>query len=121
VPVATGQSLPELTLKIAGMHIGGGPNDAETKRPFMEAIEAGLDQMRDCYRKAEEPGKGGTYGVDLRVERAGGHPTVQGVRTTLKGESFRSCLESSFQGLSFGKPAKGPTVLSVSVKFSLGE
>lgn len=121
VTVATGQRLPELRLKITGMHIGGGPNDSETKRPFMDAIEAGFDQMRDCYRKTEEPGKGGTYGVDLRVDRVGGHPTVQAVRTAMKGDALRKCLESSFLGLSFGKPAKGPTVLSVSVNFSLGE
>jgi hypothetical protein len=115
------QSLPELTLKITGMHIGGGPNDSETKRPFMNAIESGFGAMQDCYRKSDEPTKGGTYGVDLRVERDGGHPTVQGVRTAMKGDALTSCLEKSFQNLTFGKPAKGATVLSVSVKFSLGE
>jgi hypothetical protein len=101
------------------MHIGGGPNDTLTKRPFIQAIEAGFDSMRACYRKAEIPTKGGTFGVDLRVERDGGKPSVQAVRTVMKGDELRQCLEGAFHGLSFGKPSKGPTVLSVSVHFSL--
>jgi hypothetical protein len=101
------------------MHIGGGPNDAETKRPFISAIETGFDRMRMCYQKAEEPTKGGTFGVDLRIERQGGHPKVQAVRTAMKGEALRACLEQAFLGLEFGKPLKGATVLSASVYFEL--
>ncbi|MGC4068951.1 MAG: hypothetical protein QM784_30760 [Polyangiaceae bacterium] len=112
------EALPELKIKLTGMHIGGGPNDALTKRPFIQAIEAGFDAMRACYRSAEVPTKGGTFGVDLRVEREGGNPSVQSVRTAMKGDELRQCLEGAFRGLSFGKPNK-PTVLSVSVHFSL--
>jgi hypothetical protein len=101
------------------MHIGGGPNDVETKRPFISVIEGGFERMRLCYQKAEEPGKGGTFGVDLRIEREGGHPTVQAVRTAMKGDELRRCLEGAFQSLEFGKPAKGATVLSASVHFEL--
>jgi hypothetical protein len=111
--------LPELKVKLTGMHIGGGPNDAETKRPFISAIETGFERMRVCYQKAEEPTKGGTFGVDLRIERQGGHPKVQAVRTAMKGEALRLCLEQAFLGLDFGKPAKGATVLSASVYFEL--
>jgi hypothetical protein len=112
-------SLPELKVKLSGMHIGGGPNDAETKKPFIDAIEAGFDAMRTCYRDADEPLKGGTYGVDLRVERTGGSPRVQSVRTAMKGDKMRSCLEQTFANLNFKKPAKGATVLSVSVRFTM--
>lgn len=113
------RSLPELKLKLSGLHIGGGPNDTLTKRPFIETLESGFDAMRACYGEAEEPAKGGTFGVDLRVERAGGHPTIQAVRTAMKGEKFKACLERAFNGLTFGRPPKGPTVLSASVRFAL--
>jgi hypothetical protein len=118
-PAATAEALPELKIKLSGMHIGGGPNDALTKRPFIQAVEAGFDAMRACYRKAEVPMNGGTFGVDLRVERDGGSPSVQAVRTAMKGDALRQCLEEAFRGLTFGKPSKGPTVLSVSIHFSL--
>lgn len=113
------KSLPELKLSLVGMHIGGGPNDAETKRPFIAAIEQGFDAMRTCYSRVAEPEKGGTFGVDLRVERAGGHPQLQAVRTVMKGDEFKACLEGVFRELEFVRPVKGPTVLSASVRFSL--
>lgn len=113
------RSLPELKLKLVGLHIGGGPNDAETKRPFIDALELGFDAMRACYVHASDPQKGGTFGVDLRVERQGGHPQLQAVRTAMRGEEFKSCLEQAFGQLDFDRPAKGPTVLSASVRFSL--
>lgn len=101
------------------MHIGGGPNDAATKRPFIEAVEHGFDAMRACYGQSEEPDKGGTFGVDLRVERSGGHPTLQATRTVMKGERLKTCLEHAFLQLEFGPPPKGPTVLSASIRFAL--
>ncbi len=113
------RGLPELKLQLSGLHIGGGPNDAETKRPFIETLERGFDTMRACYAQVEQPEKGGTFGVDLRVERAGGHPTLQAVRTIMKGDGFRSCVEEAFRALEFVRPAKGPTVLSASLRFTL--
>jgi hypothetical protein len=111
--------LPELKLQLSGLHIGGGPNDAVTKRPFIEVLESGFDAMRLCYAQVEQPEKGGTFSVDLRVERAGGHPTLQAVRTIMKGDRFRSCIEAAFRGLEFARPVKGQTVLSASVRFAL--
>jgi hypothetical protein len=115
---AVPQSLPELKVQLSGLHIGGGPNDAVTKRPFIEVLESGFEPMRACYSHVEEPGKGGTFGVDLRVERNGGHPTVQSVRTAIKGDKFRTCVEQAFLALNFARPKK-PTVLSASVRFTL--
>lgn len=112
------RSLPELKVSLVGMHIGGGPNDTETKRPFIEAIEKGYAGMRNCYSDVEDPSKGGTFGVDLRVDRSGGRPGVQAVRTVMKGERFKSCVRQVFEGLEFSRPSK-PTVLSASVRFSL--
>jgi hypothetical protein len=114
-------SLPELSLTLIGMHIGGGPNDEETKRPFVATITEGFEAMRACYRLAEQPEKGGTFGVDLRIESAGGSPAVQAVRTAMKGSELSSCLTQAFAQLRFGKPARGATVLSASVHFSLKE
>jgi hypothetical protein len=113
------RALPELTVKLVGLHIGGGPNDAATKRPFIETLESGFDAMRGCYPEAEEPEKGGTFGVDLHVGRAGGHPTLRAVRTAMKGDKLKICLERTFQQLEFRRPAKGPTVFSASVRFTL--
>lgn len=111
-------SLPELKLSLVGMHIGGGPNDAETKRPFIEAIEKGFTAMRSCYSEVEDPAKGGTFGVDLRVDRIGGRPSIQALRTVMKGERFKTCVQQAFEGLEFSRPSK-PTVLSASVQFIL--
>jgi hypothetical protein len=74
--------------------------------------------MQACYADAEEPAKGGTFGLDLRVNRSGGHPTVQAVRATMKGDKFKACVQRAFQGLEFSRPGR-PTVLSVSVRFVL--
>lgn len=112
------RGLPELKLHLSGLHIGGGPNDPATKRPFIETLERGFEPMRVCYAQVEQPEKGGTFGVDLRVERAGGHPTLQAVRTIMKGDGFKTCVEEAFRSLEFARPAK-PTVLSASVHFAL--
>lgn len=123
VPASTtpAQSLPELKIQLSGMHIGGGPNDEVTKRPFIQAIEASFDALRTCYKKAEDPARGGTFGVDLKIAHHGGKPELQQVRTALKGEGLRECLEAAFKEISFAAPPKGPTVVSVSVRFTLGE
>ena len=117
---AAGQSLPELKVQLAGMHIGGGPNDDVSKRPFVQAIEGSFEAMRVCYKKAEDPTHGGTFGVDLKIGHGGGKAELQQIRTALKGEGLRECLESAFKEISFGPPPKGPTIVSVSVRFSLG-
>ena len=119
----TGESpraLPELELQLSGLHIGGGPNDAVTKRPFVETLESGFEAMRACYPKIEQPEKGGTFGVDLRVERSGGHPSIESVRTAMRGDAFKACIEGAIRALDFGRPPQGTTtVLSASVRFSL--
>lgn len=118
---STESSLPELKVQLSGMHIGGGPNDEVNKRPFIHAIEGSFDAMRGCYKKAEDPARGGTFGVDLKIGRKGGLPDVQQVRTALKGDSLRTCLEQTFRGIQFSAPPKGPTIVSVSVRFSMSQ
>lgn len=115
-----GPPLPELKVHLAGMHIGGGPNDESSKRPLIRAIEDAYEPLRVCYRKAEDPEHGGTFGVDLKIAGKGGTAEIQQVRTALKGEKLRECLTGVFKGIQFAPPPKGPTIVSVSVRFSLG-
>jgi len=72
----SGSALPELKVHLAGMHIGGGPNDEVSKRPFIQAIEAAYDSLRACYKKAEDPTQSGTFGVDLKIAARGGTPEL---------------------------------------------
>lgn len=115
-----GSALPELKVHLSGMHIGGGPNDDVSKRPFIQAIEASYDSLRACYKKAEDPTQSGTFGVDLKIAARGGTPELQQVRTALKGESLRECIGTVFKGIEFAPPPKGRTIVSVSVRFSMG-
>jgi len=113
-------ALPELKVHLSGMHIGGGPNDDVSKRPFIQAIESAYDSLRACYKKAEDPSQGGTFGADLKIAARGGTPELQQVRTALKGESLRECIGTVFKGIEFAPPPKGRTIVSVSVRFSMG-
>jgi hypothetical protein len=100
------------------MHIGGGPNDAESKGPWLGAIEAGSVDLLSCYVLVQKPEQGGSYGVDLYVGRQGGAPEVRGSRQKLGGEPFDACMRGAFSSLQFRAPEK-PTVLSYSLIFEL--
>ncbi len=113
--------LPELKVENIGLHIGGGPNDAETKAPFLSAVAERFPAFLDCYRKNEDPAQGGRFGVDLHIARGGGHPRVEQPRTSLRGPDFRACLTRVFESVEFKKPKQGPTTLSYSLRFVLVE
>ena len=118
-PPAGERSLPELTITSVGLHIGGGSNDDAARAPFKRAIEARFEDFRRCYLLVDEPGKGGTYGVDLFIGRDGGKPDVRQPRTGIKGAKFRDCMLAAFNTVSFEKPKAGPTVISYSLRFDL--
>ncbi|HEY2405775.1 MAG TPA: hypothetical protein VGI10_07225 [Polyangiaceae bacterium] len=118
-PKAPVHALPELKVENVGLHIGGGPNDADTKEPFLRAVAARFPEFLDCYRQSEDPGKGGTFGIDLHVPRAGGKAEVSQPRTGMRGAEFRACVVNVFESVAFDKPKRGPTVLSYSLKYSL--
>jgi len=110
--------LPAVTVRNVGLHVGGGPNDAQGKAPFLTAIEQRFPDLLSCYKLVNEPGSGGTFGVDLRIARVGGHPTVDKPRTVLGDERFHSCMVKAFESVEF--PAlKRDTVISYSVRFSV--
>jgi hypothetical protein len=104
-----------------GLHIGGGPNDAETKAPFLRAVAARFPAFMDCYRQNEDAGKGGTFGIDLHVARQGGKPEVSQPRTGMRGADFRGCVVKAFESVEFEKPKKGPTTLSYSLRYWLDD
>jgi biopolymer transport protein ExbD len=120
-PTPPAEPLPEVKVESFGLHIGGGPNDDASKRPILDAIGKHFDEFRACYVKVQEPAKGGTFGVDLRIGRDGGKAKVEQPRTGMKANEFRECVLDVFKNVTFEKPPKGPTVVSYSLKFSLNK
>jgi hypothetical protein len=113
--------LPELKVENIGLHVGGGPNDAETKAPFLSAVAERFPSFMDCYRKNEDPQTGGRFGIDLHIARTGGRARLEQPRTALRGSEFRACVTSVFEAVEFQKPKKGPTTISYSLRFQLVE
>ncbi|MBI4702312.1 MAG: hypothetical protein HY744_14405 [Deltaproteobacteria bacterium] len=118
-PPASAEPLPAVEIENVGMHIGGGPNDAATKAPIRQAIQAHYDELSACYRLAENKSRKATFGVDLRVPAAGGPAKVEKVRFGLKGEGINECLTQALERIALpAPPSKQPTVVSYSLRFS---
>ncbi len=113
-------SLPEVTVKNVGLHIGGGPNDDATKEPFRQAIAAHFDDFRRCYPQVSRPGTGGVFGVDLKIGARGGKPEVRQPRSGMGGQEFRDCILGVFSAVEFQPPPHGATVISYSIRFTVG-
>jgi hypothetical protein len=111
------QALPAVTVKNIGLHIGGGPNDAATKAPFLRQLAARFDSFKRCYQVIEVPEQKGTFGVDLLVPKEGGHAEASNPRTNLKGDAFRDCLITVFEDVNFDRPKRGATKLSYALAF----
>ena len=109
--------LPAVKVSNIGMHIGGGPNDDVTKDPIRRSVQPHFDEFRRCYPLVEEK-KTGDYGVDLRIDRAGGKAQVSHPRSVLKGKEFRDCVVKVFEGIDFLKPKGGTTTVSYSLRFT---
>lgn len=114
------KALPELKLEPLGMHVGGGKNTPEEKAPFHRALERQFPALLECYRLAEDPWTGGSFGIDIKIPRAGGAPAVEQPRTKIRGKGFEECMLAAFGKVQFEKPKAGPTVISYSVRFTLG-
>ena len=113
------KALPELRIEPLGMHVGGGKNDAEEKAPFHRALERKFPAFLECYRLAEDPWSGGSFGIDIKIPRAGGKPTVEQPRSKIRGAGFQDCMVAAVGNAEFEKPKAGPTVISYSVRFTL--
>ncbi|MFO0755411.1 MAG: AgmX/PglI C-terminal domain-containing protein [Byssovorax sp.] len=110
--------LPSVKVTNIGMHIGGGPNDAVTKEPIKRSVEPHFDEFRRCFALVADQKKGGDFGVDLKIDKAGGKANVSHPRTALKGKEFESCVVDVFKAIDFRKPKKGNTVVSYSLRFT---
>lgn len=115
------RSLPEVSVRTLGLHIGGGPNDDASKAPFREAVERRFGDFLECYKKVDDPGRGGTFGVDMLIGREGGNPDVRQPRTAMQGAEFKDCVQGVFGGVEFSRPVKGPTMISYSVRFEVSD
>lgn len=114
------KALPELKIEPLGMHVGGGKNTPEEKAPFHRALERQFPAFMECYRLADDPWAGGSFGIDIKIARAGGAPTLEQPRTKIRGKGFEDCMVAAFSKTQFEKPKAGPTVISYSVRFVLG-
>lgn len=114
------KALPELRVEPLGMHVGGGKNDAEEKAPFHRALERRFPAFQDCYRLVEDPWTGGSFGIDIKIPRAGGKPVLEQPRTKIRGAGFQDCMMAALGSADFERPKAGPTVISYSVRFTLG-
>jgi hypothetical protein len=111
-------TLPALTVKTMGLHVGGGPNDQETKAPFLGAIEPRFPEFLRCYQLVTDPGKGGSFGIDLRIPARGGKAELEQPRSALSGEAFTACMVRAFESIDF-PPLKKAYVISYSLRFSV--
>ncbi len=117
-PPAGTPLLPRVGVRTMGLHVGGGPNDAEGKAPFLQAIEPRFPDFLRCYRLVAEPGRSGSFGVDLRIAKAGGKPQVEQPRSALPGDAFQECVVGVFSSVEF-PPLKKPFVISYSLRFTV--
>jgi hypothetical protein len=101
--------LPKVGVTNIGMHIGGGPNDDVTKDPIRKSVAPHFDEFRRCFGRADDLAKAGDFGVDLRIDRAGG-----------KGKDFKECVVHTFEAIDFLKPRGGTTTVSYSLRFTPG-
>jgi len=116
---AAPEGLPSVKIANIGMHIGGGPNDAVTKEPIHSSVIPHYDEFRRCYALVEDPKKGGTFGIDLLIDKAGGKPrSVTKPRSPIKGHEFSECMVHAYEQIDFKKPKGGNTKVSYSIRFT---
>jgi pyruvate/2-oxoglutarate dehydrogenase complex dihydrolipoamide acyltransferase (E2) component len=111
-------AIPAVKVANIGMHIGGGPNDDVTKDPIRRSVAPHFDELRRCFGLLDDLTKGGDFGVDLRIDKAGGAAKVSHPRTALKGKPFQECVVHVFEGIDFLKPRGGTTTVSYSIRFT---
>lgn len=109
--------VPVVKLTNIGLHVGGGPNDAVTKAPFLHAVERRFDAFKRCYGKIAKANVRGTFGVDLLIEKDGGHPKTSNSRTAMPGDEFRDCVSHVFETVQFDPPKRGATTISYALEF----
>lgn len=112
----------KVKVQYIGMHVGGGPFDEATKKPFEKAIAPHHPEMAECWAKHVTKTKAFDMGVDLLIEGSGGHPKVSNPRVRFeKGEDdggFVSCIIGVFEAIDFPTLARGKSGVSYSLRFT---
>jgi hypothetical protein len=114
---AVGGPVPNVKLVNIGLHIGGGPNDAQTKAPFLRALAGAFDDFKRCYGLLGDANAHGTFGIDLLVPAAGEVAATSNPRTAFTSAEFRACMVESFARVRFDPPRRGATKLSYALRF----
>ena len=109
---------PQVTVENIGMHIGGGPNDADTKAPIAGSVAPHMSELADCWSRLADPKRAGDFGVDLLIPREGGIAAVSHPRSALGPDAFRECVVGVFGRIDFARPRTGKTTVSYSLRFS---
>ena len=116
---ATDAPLPGVEVRNVGMHIGGEKNTKEQKRPIRATVSKHYDAMKRCWGKAVDPPKKATFGVDIRIEGAGGPAKITNPRSGLKGGGVKECLVGVFEGIEFpAQPHNADRMVSYSIEFT---
>jgi hypothetical protein len=117
-PPAHEPAPPDVEVKNVGMHIGGEENTAEQKRPIREAVAAHYDAMRRCWAQEADAARAITFGIDIRIDGAGGRPKISNPRSGFKNGEVSSCLQAIFEAIEFpAQPNKQARMVSFSIEF----
>ena len=109
---------PPVKVENIGMHIGGGPNDAETKAPIGTSVSPHFGELRACWSQVSDPAKGGDFGIDLLIPAEGGLAAVSHPRTAIHPDAFRDCVVDVFSKIVFARPRTGRTTVSYSLRLT---
>jgi hypothetical protein len=118
IDASAAEPAPAVTVENIGMHIGGGPNDAETKAPIATSVTPHFDELRACWAHVGDPMRAGDFGVDLLIFAEGGLARVSNARTSLGPDAFRDCVLHVFGQIDFARPRTGRTTVSYSLRFT---
>lgn len=112
----------KVKVQYIGMHVGGGPFDDATKKPFETALAPYHPGAAECWAKHITKTKPFDMGVDLLIEASGGHPKVSNPRVRFeKGEDdggFVACVVAVFESVDFPPLARGKSGVSYSLRFT---
>jgi hypothetical protein len=112
------EPLPNVEVTNIGMHIGGEANTPAQKQPIRETVHKFYDDFRRCYGKLETPPKEATFGVDMRIEGAGGRAKITNPRNTFDDGTLTPCFVAVFEKVDFPKSKKGVAqMVSFSLRF----
>lgn len=110
-------SLPELTIRSIGMHIGGSSNTRADKQPWLSDLTQAEGAVLACQSLARQPLKGGVIGLEYYVGRRGGQPEIRSIRHQLGEARYDQCLRNAFQEVIFHEPRQ-PTVVSCAFRLT---